>query len=229
MSSSASAIPSAFLADLVSPRMIGMPLMKKFTSVRMSGGVPLENVSSSVTWYSVGFQVVEVDQPDVPFPPLGLDEHGLQPLEELPGVQVAFDARPDPDQPVPDRLGPQMVHHAGVQPLKLIDQHAVQHRAGQAAPQVAVPVRASGTSSRLPGRSAGRGSGPSRVHCRWSWELGSLWVELRSNYIISRTQQIVANACSKAIRYMRAFVDSQHLCNFFTTYLGQSLDAYPNS
>ena len=39
-----------WVAAFVSATMIGTPLTKNMMSVRMSGGVPLVNVNSSVTW-----------------------------------------------------------------------------------------------------------------------------------------------------------------------------------
>ena len=116
--------------------MTGTPLTKNMMSVRMSGGVPLVNVNSSVTWKALALDVGRVEQPDVPLALLGRDEDRLQPLEVLPGVEVALDVRPDPDQPLDDLLGSQVIHDAGVEPLELIDENGIEDRAGHPARQV---------------------------------------------------------------------------------------------
>src|SRR5208337_3401965 len=66
----------------------------------------------------------------------GRDEHGLEPLEVFPGVKVALDVRLDPDQPLEDFLGSQVIHDSGVEPLELIDENGIEDRARHPAPQV---------------------------------------------------------------------------------------------
>ena len=84
----------------------------------------------------VGLDVCRVEQPDVPLALLGRDEHGLEPLEVFPGVKVALDVRLDPDQPLEDVLGSQVIHDSGVEPLELIDENGIEDRARHPAPQV---------------------------------------------------------------------------------------------
>ena len=39
-------------------------------------------------------------------------------------------------EPVPHLFGPDVVHHAGVQALELVNQHRIKERAGEPSPQV---------------------------------------------------------------------------------------------
>ncbi len=105
-------------------------------SVRMSGGVPLEKVSSSVTWKVLFSGQVGVEETNIPFPLFQLHEDGFQPFEPFPGIKVAFDGGPHAGEPIPDLFGPDVVHDARVEPLELVDQHGIEERAGQATPQI---------------------------------------------------------------------------------------------
>src|SRR5262249_44461124 len=69
-------------------------------------------------------------EPDVPLPALGLDEDGLEPLEELPGVEVAVDDGTDADEPADEFLSPDAIDNAGVELLELVDEDVVEAGAG---------------------------------------------------------------------------------------------------
>ena len=126
-------MPSTLVAAFVSTTITGMPLTRKTTSARMSGGVPLVKVNSSVTWKVLASTGRRVEEADVALPLLGLDEDRLEALEVLPGVEVALDGGPHADEAVTDIFGLLVVDDAGVELLELGDQHRVEDGAGDAA------------------------------------------------------------------------------------------------
>ncbi len=80
----------------------------------------------------IGPDVDRVEELHVAFPVLRLNEHLLQTFEVLPGIEVPVLGGGDPTQSFDNFLGPLVVHHAGVEPLKLIDQDIVEEDPGLA-------------------------------------------------------------------------------------------------
>jgi hypothetical protein len=80
--------------------------------------------------------VIGIEEPEIPLVPLGDDEYGLEALEVLPGVEVAFDIGPYARDLPGQLLGPRQVHDAGVQALELPHQHRVEHRARDPAAEI---------------------------------------------------------------------------------------------
>ena len=108
------------LAAFVSTTRTGMPLMRKLMSVRMSGGVPLVNVNSSVTWKMLASGCAGSSSRTFRSRFSVSTKTVLQPLEVFPGSEVALDVRLHPAQRLGHVLGPALVHDAGVELLELL-------------------------------------------------------------------------------------------------------------
>src|SRR6202008_2872818 len=100
--------------EVLDPVPVGIGQIVAAEHNRLRGGKVTAPISQATHLQSIRPSVdsLRIKQPDVPLPARGLDEDRLEPLEELPGVEVAVDVGADAAQPAAQLLGLRSVHDA---------------------------------------------------------------------------------------------------------------------
>ena len=129
-------MPSMWVAALVSATMTGTPLTKNMMSVRMSGGVPLVNVNSSVTWKVLASTCAGSSSRMFRSRFSASTKTVFSPLRYSQASRLPSMFGRTRTSRLSDVLGSQVIHDAGVEPLELIDENGIEDRAGHPAPQV---------------------------------------------------------------------------------------------